>query len=200
MRRQSQPRVLQQRRGLRWCEGQLGGAQLAEPARQTQPGQGQRWIEPAGQHEPDGRGLDADEGAQAVQCARVDQFLHVVEDQSDRLRQVLQRSGELGDEIRVGRGPAGHRACERTRRRCRRARGECGQDRGPQPTAGRCRRGRGRPTPCPPRCWFGPSRPAAGSSRSRQARRPERCQRPLRRPDPRRDPLAARSPAGAVEP
>ena len=40
-----------------------------------------------------------------------------------------------------------------------------------------CPRGRCRPTRCPPRCWSVPSPPAAGSSRNRQARRPERYQR-----------------------
>ena len=51
-----------------------------------------------------------------MQGLGVDQLVHVVEDQPDRLGQGRQGVDELGDELRLGAGPPAHGSCSRLER------------------------------------------------------------------------------------
>ena len=64
---------------------------------------------------------------------RVDQVVHVVEDQPDRLWQTGQGGGELRDELRLGSGPPDPRGLPPAGTRHGRAAGHRGHHRGPQP-------------------------------------------------------------------
>ena len=120
--------------------GRLGGgeaqpvrAKLAQPAGEAQPGQRQRRVEPGGQDELETGGTVAQQGLQAVQGDRVDELVHVVEDQPDRPGQLLHGVAELGEELRLGAGlphPGGVQAAARRHRRAGRERGH---HRRPQP-------------------------------------------------------------------
>ena len=77
--------------GLGGGEAQPVGAELAQPAGQAQPGKRQRRVEPAGQDELETGGAVAQQGVQAVQGDRVDELVHVVEDQPDRPGQLPAR-------------------------------------------------------------------------------------------------------------
>ena len=90
----------EQRGRLRQREAHPRGAQLPQPARQTQPRQRQRRVEAAGQDELNPGRAVPHEDLEAVQGVGVDQFVHVVEDQPDRPGQPLQRNPELGEELR----------------------------------------------------------------------------------------------------
>lgn len=103
-RREVHPGLGQQLRRLRQGEAQLPGAQLPQSPSEAQPGQRQWRIQPAGENELDGGGLDPGEDLQSVHAIRVDQFVQVVEDQADGLGQGVQRFGELGDELGLAAG------------------------------------------------------------------------------------------------
>ena len=65
-------------------EAQPVGAEFVEPAGEAHPGERQRRVEPAGQDELEAGGAVAQQGVQAVQGDRVEEFVYVVEDQPDR--------------------------------------------------------------------------------------------------------------------
>ena len=68
-----------------------------------------------------------------MQGDRVDQFVHVVEDQAERLRQRLHGFGQLAEELGLGPSTPRPRAVQPARLRDRRTTGDRGHDRRPQP-------------------------------------------------------------------
>ena len=68
-----------------------------------------------------------------MQGDRVDELVHVVEDQPDRPGQLLHGVGELGEELRLGAGSPHPGGVQAAARRHRRAGRERGHHRRPQP-------------------------------------------------------------------